>query len=257
MARFVIRLDDICPTMDHEKFARARQHFDAAGVRPLMGVVPDNQDPDLQIDAADPAFWTTMRALRAKGWSLSQHGYRHLIHTADPGLLGITPRSEFAGRPVDAQRDDLAAGQAILAGEGLATDIFMAPFHSYDAATLSALRALGFTTLTDGYGLFPWRENGLRFVPQLFERPVHFGIGIYTLCLHLNNMRMDEIDALGRWLMDNSARIIGFEQASGRVWPAILMWPAGVLLRLALSTKRRSQPCPSPNVPGRTGVSRS
>lgn len=239
MARFVIRLDDICPTMDHTKFARARAHFDMAGVRPLMGVVPDNQDPDLQIDAPDPAFWATMRALRASGWGISQHGYRHLIHTAHRGLLGITPRSEFAGRPADAQRDDLAAGQAILAGEGIGTDIFMAPFHSYDAATLSALKSLGFTTLTDGYGLFPWRENGLQFVPQLFERPVHFGIGIYTLCLHLNNMRMDEIDALGRFLTANSTRIIGFDQARGRIWPAALMWPVGRVLRLALTAKRR------------------
>jgi predicted deacetylase len=239
MPRFVIRLDDICPTMDHEKFARARGHFVAAGVRPLMGVVPDNQDPDLQIDLPDPAFWETMRHLRAQGWGISQHGYRHRIHTSDRGLLGITPRSEFAGRPLEAQRDDLAAGHAIMAAEGLATDIFMAPFHSYDATTLKALRTLGFTTLTDGYGLFPWRADGLLFVPQLFERPAHFGVGIYTMCLHLNNMRHDEIDALGRFIGANSARVIGFDQACSHALPAALMRPVGLLLRLALTTKRR------------------
>lgn len=239
MARFVIRLDDICPTMDHAKFDRARAYFEMSDVRPLMGVVPDNQDPDLKIDASDPVFWETMRTLSKRGWGVSQHGYRHRIHTDDHGLLGITPRSEFAGRSLDAQREDLAEGQAILADEGLGTDIFMAPFHSYDRATLTALKSLGFTTLTDGYGLFPWREKGLRFVPQLFERPVNFGIGIYTMCLHLNNMRMEEIDALGRFVRANSARIIDFDQASMRSLPATLVWPLGLSLRLALTAKRR------------------
>jgi hypothetical protein len=106
MARFVIRLDDICPAMDNEKFARAQTHFEATGVRPLMGVVPDNQDPDLEIDAPDPAFWGKMRSLQAKGWGISQHGFRHLIHTDDRGLLKITPRSEFAGRSLEMQSAD-------------------------------------------------------------------------------------------------------------------------------------------------------
>ncbi|WP_417525540.1 DUF2334 domain-containing protein [Marinovum sp.] len=239
MARFVIRLDDICPTMDHEKFARARAHFAAADVRPLLGIVPDNRDPDLEIDAPDPAFWAQMRALQAQGWAISQHGYRHLIHTGARGVLGISPRSEFAGRPLAAQHDDLAAGQRILAGEGLATDVFMAPFHSYDRATLRALNSLGFATVTDGYGLFPWQAGGLRFVPQLFERPVHFGLGTYTMCLHLNNMTLDEIDALGQFVSANAARIIGFDQACVRAWPAALAAPLGLPLRLALTARRR------------------
>ena len=239
MARFVIRLDDICPTMDHAKFARARAHFEASGVRPLMGVVPDNQDPDLQIDAPDPSFWETMRSLRKSGWGISQHGYRHLIHTSDRGLLGITPRSEFAGRPLDAQCKDLADGKAILAEEGLETVVFMAPFHSYDKATLTALKTLGFTTLTDGYGLFSWREEGLTFVPQLFERPANFGVGIYTLCLHLNNMRNEDIDALGQFMRANAARMIDFDQASRQVLPAALLWPLQMSLKLALTAKRR------------------
>lgn len=241
MAQFVIRLDDICPTMDHAKFDRARALFEAAGVRPLLGVVPDNHDTDLKIEVPDPSFWNTMRTLHARGWGISQHGYQHRIHTGERGLLGISPRSEFAGRPLDVQRADLAEGQKILANEGIGTDIFMAPFHSYDTTTLVALKSLDFSTLTDGYGLFPWRESGLRFVPQLFERPVNFGIGIYTMCLHLNNMTIKEIDTLGRFVTENSARIIDFDQAKDRAWPAGLVWPLGVSLKLALTAKRRRQ----------------
>lgn len=242
MARFVIRLDDICPTMDHEKFARARASFEAAGVRPLIGVVPDNRDPDLVIDTPDPDFWKMVRALDAAGWGISQHGYQHRIHTGDRGLLGISPRSEFAGRPFEVQRDDLEQGKKIMADQGIAAQIFMAPFHSYDRATLAALKSLGFTTVTDGYGLHPWRDGGLTFVPQLFESSANIGVGVYTMCLHTNNMTTEEIDALGRFVKSNAARIIGFDQASDRVWPAALIWPLGKSLKLALTAKRKLRP---------------
>lgn len=241
MARFVIRLDDICPTMDHSKFERARTFFEAADVHPIIGVVPENLDPDLNIDAPDPNFWETMRGLREKGWHISQHGYRHQIHTGEHGLLGISPRSEFAGRSLDVQRADLEAGQAILASEGIATDTFMAPFHSYDTETLTALKSLNFTTLTDGYGLFPWTSKGLIFVPQLFEKSFNFGIGTYTMCLHLNNMSDQDIDALGEFVTVNSSRIIDFDQASQGAWPSALAYPIGAALKLALTAKRRRQ----------------
>jgi len=194
MTKFVIRLDDICPTMDHAKFARARAIFDEAGVKPLMGIVPDNQDPDLQIDAPDPAFWKTMRDLKAQGWGISQHGYQHRIHTSDRGLLDISPRSEFAGRALADQTDDL---------------------------------------------VFPWDEAGLRFIPQLSERPVHFGFGIYTMCLHLNNMRMDEIENLGKFVTANAARIIRFDDASAYNGPTTFAKPLSILLKVALSVRRR------------------
>ena len=241
MARFVIRLDDICPTMDHEKFARARRLFEAAGVRPLLGVVPDNQDPDLQIDPPDPDFWEDMRTLQKSGWGISQHGYQHKIHTAEYGLLGISPRSEFSGRSYDRQRNDLAKGQTILTRVGISTVIFMAPFHSYDSTTLKALKDLGFARLTDGYGLYPWKQDGLTFVPQLFERPVSFGMGIYTMCLHTSNMQLNQIDALGRFVAENSTRFIGFDQASEHVWPKVVTKPLEMMFRSALMAKRRLQ----------------
>jgi hypothetical protein len=130
----------------------------------------------------------------------------------------------------------------MLTDEGLHTDVFMAPFHSYDQATLTALKSLGFTRLTDGYGLFSWRKNGLCFVPQLFERPANFGIGTYTMCLHLNNMSIEDIDGLGRFMSENSARMIDFDQASAHALPGAIVWPLEQVLKFALMAKRRRQP---------------
>ena len=45
----LIRFDDICPTMNWEQWAKACALLDAYGKKPLIGVIPDCKDPDLQI----------------------------------------------------------------------------------------------------------------------------------------------------------------------------------------------------------------
>ena len=45
--------------------------------------------------------------------------------------------------------------------------VFMAPSHSFDADTLRALRDLDFTSITDGFGFYPYDLHGLTAVPQL------------------------------------------------------------------------------------------
>ncbi|MBO4242737.1 MAG: DUF2334 domain-containing protein [Clostridiales bacterium] len=43
----VVRLEDICPTMDLDKFALYKNFFDETGIKPLLCIVPDNKDPKL------------------------------------------------------------------------------------------------------------------------------------------------------------------------------------------------------------------
>ena len=48
--KFILRLDDICPTMDWNKFARLEAMLNLYGhIKPVMGVIPQNRDPKLQI----------------------------------------------------------------------------------------------------------------------------------------------------------------------------------------------------------------
>ena len=46
--KVIFRMDDICPDMNYEKFARARDMFIRYHVRPLLGVIPDNKDLKLK-----------------------------------------------------------------------------------------------------------------------------------------------------------------------------------------------------------------
>jgi hypothetical protein len=45
--KIAVRLDDITPDMDWERFYKFKALLDRYQVKPLIGVVPDNRDPGL------------------------------------------------------------------------------------------------------------------------------------------------------------------------------------------------------------------
>ena len=73
----MIRMDDITPDMDWNKFNRIRAVFERYQIRPLLGVVPDNQDKDLHFGNLKEDFWEVMRSLQKEGWVIAQHGTHH------------------------------------------------------------------------------------------------------------------------------------------------------------------------------------
>lgn len=89
----------------------------------------------------------------------------------------------------------------------------MAPSHAFDENTLKALQDLGFVAITDGYGVYPYRINGVISVPQLFTRPFNFGFGVYTLCFHTNSMTKKEIEDALSFMVKNKKSFIGFHDA--------------------------------------------
>lgn len=43
---YCLRLDDACPQMNAEKWAGVERILDKYKVRPIVGVIPENRDPD-------------------------------------------------------------------------------------------------------------------------------------------------------------------------------------------------------------------
>ncbi len=150
MNKILIRFDDICPTMNYTQWQRAVELLDKYGARPLLGIVPDCQDPDLLLEQSHTDFWDYLKKLQARGWALAMHGYQHRFDTEGKGLVNGVRKSEFAGHPYQVQYDKIKKGKAILESHGIFTDIFFAPAHSYDENTLKALAANGFKYLSDG-----------------------------------------------------------------------------------------------------------
>lgn len=47
--KIALRMDDITADMNWDNFFRLKELFDKAGVRPLLGVVPDNRDASFPV----------------------------------------------------------------------------------------------------------------------------------------------------------------------------------------------------------------
>lgn len=195
-----VRIDDITPDMDWDSFLRFKQLLDSLQIKPLIGVVPDNQDPNLKTGICREDFWDFLLQLKLEGWSIAQHGFRHLYSTEKGGIFPLNHFSEFAGLPHQEQLDMLRNGRDILRSNGLDTDIFMAPAHSYDKNTLRALKELGFSYITDGFSNKPYCRQGLVFTPIAFRRDAvsvkkatagNTG-QVTTLVYHLNHMKEEE-----------------------------------------------------------------
>lgn len=199
--KIAVRLDDITPDMDWERFQKCKALLDQYQVKPLIGVVPDNRDENLikknqDKEAVPSDFWKYVRQLKEEGWIISMHGYRHRYSTRKGGLFPLNNFSEFAGLPFEQQKEMLAEGKRILREKGIETDIFMAPAHSYDKNTLKALKETGFQALTDGFGDAPYTYRGLTFYPISFQlsRTLKKKGGYSTMVIHAGTASDRELE---------------------------------------------------------------
>jgi len=193
-------MDDIHPAMDWTRFDKFRSLFETYQIFPLLGVIPNNKDQKLIRGCVNEDFWEVIRSLKQQGWAIAQHGFEHIYHTNESGLLRINQRSEFAGLSYESQLTKINLGKQIFAEQCLVSDIWMAPAHSYDLNTLQALKEVGFKYITDGYSLFPYERLGLKFIPCQFSFPIKMPVGIYTVCIHSDEATNDYLDKLERFI---------------------------------------------------------
>lgn len=85
--KILVRFDDICPTMDFAQFKRATDLLDKYEVKPLIGVIPDCKDPDLDIEKPHEDFWEFVKGLQAKGYTIAMHGYQHVFNSDHKGIV--------------------------------------------------------------------------------------------------------------------------------------------------------------------------
>ena len=211
--KITFRIDDVSLYMNWENFHHIVRMFEKNSIKPLLGVIPDNQDSELCRLTYNSDGWNEIIQLQESGWMISQHGYRHLYSTKDPGILGINKYSEFAGIDYSTQYNMISEGKKLLDQIGLASNIFMAPAHSYDKNTLIALKQLGFKYVTDGYSIFPYENNSLKFIPCQSSRPINGLMGIMTVCLHPNTMVESDFEKLNKWIAGNNHKICDYSDS--------------------------------------------
>lgn len=223
--KYIIRLDDISWDMDYLKFNKMVEILTKYGVKPLIGVIPKNEDfkfKQLDNRMQEEEFWKLMKSLHSEhGWQIALHGYEHRYITCEPGILRINPRSEFAGIKEQEQYNKINFGKKILVNRGLKISAFMAPAHSFDSNTLKSLKKNGIYAVTDGYGIYPYMSEGIVFVPQLCAKPRKMPFGVYTFCFHTNTMDSSDFNILEDFIKDNVENIISFDEATTLIHSSI------------------------------------
>ncbi len=185
--RYLLRFDDICPTMNWKVWDEIEAHLARHQIRPLLAVVPDNQDPKLMVDEARADFWDRVRRWQAMGWTIAMHGYQHLYINQNPGIMGLEPKSEFAGLSREVQEAKLRKGLAIFAEHGVRADAWIAPSHSFDQTTVELLVALGVPVISDGLWPWPFSDQGrITWIPAQHWDFRKCPRGVWTICYHHN-----------------------------------------------------------------------
>ncbi len=184
---YLLRFDDICPTMDWKIWDKIEPVLLERRVKPIVAVVPDNRDPVLAMGPPAKNFWERVRQWQSWGWSIGLHGYQHRYVNTNGGLLKLPKKSEFAGVSRREQEEKLRAGLEIFKAEGIHADAWVAPWHSFDETTVQLLPELGIRIISDGFTLFPFDwQKGVTWVPQQLWSLQPRTKGVWTVCLHSN-----------------------------------------------------------------------
>ena len=216
----LIRIDDVCENMDWELMSKLEKLFDQYSIKPVLGVIPNNKDEEFLAFSRNDNFWNEVRRWQTKGWEIVQHGYTHIydkLCRKKTDYFNYGGGSEFFGHPLDTQEIRIKKGLEKFKKEQINIRAFFAPNQTYDKNTFIALKNNGIKEIIDGYGLMPYTENNIKFIPQLFEKVVLLPFGIQSTKLHPHKWK--EIDYINfkNFIKKNSAKIITYDQALGKI----------------------------------------
>jgi hypothetical protein len=221
-ARYLLRVDDLCPTIKREPWLRLASLIDELRLKPILAVVPDNRDPDLRLSKHDESFWQQMRDLQHAGAAIALHGYQHRAEGRGRSLVPLHRESEFAGVDAHTQRTWIRIGIEILRSHGLNPTIWAAPRHGFDANTLKALHEEGIDLLSDGFALRPFLRGGVTWIPQQLWGPLEKHAGLWTICLHVNTITARQFDELAAFVRQHSTQFISVDEALAEFPPTRL-----------------------------------
>ena len=222
--RYLLRFDDICPTMNWEVWSAIESALVERNIKPMLAVVPDNQDKVLEVSPPVQDFWERVRAWQARGWAIALHGYQHKYVTCHPGVVTVRKKSEFAGVPAAEQEEKLRLGVQIFKHHGITARLWIAPSNSFDSSTVSLLPRFGISTICDGCFRFPFiSRDSMFWVPQqLFSfRPAP--AGVWTVCYHHNHWTPADLRKFREDLDDYGPEIASLDEIT-REWAGRRSW---------------------------------
>ena len=205
MQKLLLRLDDASEYMDYDKWKRMEEILDKYNVKPLFGIIPANEDPNLLKYGKVDCFWELVHSWISKGWVPALHGYTHVFETESGGINPVNKKSEYAGVTYERQLQKIRNGVLVLKKHGIDPKVFFAPAHTFDENTLKALvngssiRIVSDTPASDVYC-----RHGITFVPQQSGRVRKIKLKTITYCYHPNTTTEDGFKELDSFLSEKS-----------------------------------------------------
>ena len=128
-------------------------------------------------------------------------------------FFGYGGKSEFYGHTLTEQSAKIKKGLDIFKSHDINIRTFFSPNHTYDLNTFEALKLSGIKEVIDGYGLKPYIENNIKFIPQLFYKPIFLPFGLQTTQIHLNYWTEKEFDKFAILVNENFDKIVSYDEA--------------------------------------------
>ena len=208
-AKYIIRLDDACPTMRHEKWNRFEKLLDNYSIKPIVAVIPNNQDKKLMIGHQDDNFWKHVKSWQNKNWEIALHGFEHKYVTKHKSLVPINEYSEFAGVPLKEQKEKIREGIKVFNKHNISCQSWIAPAHSFDENTIKALKEeSSIQIISDGIAFAPYYEKEMYWIPQQLWKPRKMLFGTWTICYHPDEMKEKDFERLEAFLEKNFQKFI-------------------------------------------------
>ena len=236
----LIRLDDIAENMNWDLMKKSELLFEKYQIKPVLGVIPNNKDNDLLSYPKKNDFWEKVREWKNKGWEISMHGSTHVYDTnsKNKDYFGYGGGSEFCEHSLEIQMSKIKEGLKKFNEEKIRVRSFFAPNHTYDKNTFAALKNSGINEIIDGYGLMPYTENGIKFIPQLFYKVIALPFGIQSTQIHLNYWKQDDFDNFEKFIIRNSNKIITYDQAIKKINDNLFYKLINILTKKTVLIKR-------------------
>jgi predicted deacetylase len=143
-AKYIIRLDDACDTQYQAKWSEIERILQLNNIKPMVAVIPSNEDVDLHYNESNPNFWSVVKRWQDNGWVIGQHGFKHQRHSVKKQdvIVPLHCESEFAGLSFHAQCSLIEKGYGIMRNKSIYPRVWISPCHTFDLNTLRAIKTV-------------------------------------------------------------------------------------------------------------------
>lgn len=195
--KYLCRIDDIVPGENLCNLYELCTFFDPKIV--VLGVVPECMDAELPAWSGSVWLGAEIEALRKlatlRNVIIVQHGTYHRPIKCLENISDRSQLNELNGLEFEQKISQIKRGSEFFRENQIPIVGYMPPFHGYTEHDLRAFRAAGVGIIWDGEAVFPFEYGGLRFVPNLTEKPSlkFIPFGVNTTSFHLNKTSISEI----------------------------------------------------------------